>query len=90
MPSTLFDLVVTHPELADSTNFLLLSLGLNSTPSAHSHPRVAVALAIQSADVLDDFGRSLGLMLRHEFGAVIGQDILHVLVETASQALHDV
>ena len=85
MTATLFDVVVTHPDIADSTNFLLLSQALQP----HQRTRAAAVMMLHSAEVLEDLGHTLGWMLQQEFGAAAGHDILRLLVETASQALHD-
>ena len=85
MALTLFDVVATHPEIANSTNFLLLSQALQP----HEHMRMATAMALDSADILEAFGRNLGRALRQGFGAAVAQDILQLLMDTAFQALQE-
>ena len=88
MALTLFDVVATHPEIANSTNFLLLSQTLQ--PHQHTqNTQMATAMALDSADILEAFGRNLGRALRQEFGATVAQDILQLLMDTAFQALQE-
>lgn len=87
MSKTLFDELVSHPEMAESDRYIVLTLAARSDGDYSLPTRVVSLIRSESIGEIVMLGNALGEMLRESIGVDAGRFVLLQLVNAAAEAL---